>query len=196
MSTNAVQEPAVMTDNHCTAGKVLKGFFQRTYCLNVQVVCRFIEQKNVSALFKHHTKVQAVTFTTRKHADLFILIRACKIKPAAVCVGIYFTNAAFKGTAFFINGTKLYKVSAAAQSFINSLIFIKTASHLVNVNKLNSLSNLNSSRIRLFTARKTSRISNHLEKCCFTGTVRTNNTHNRTSRNMKVKIFEEKLITE
>ena len=185
-----------MAYNHCTAGKVFKGFFQRTYSLNVKVICRFIEQKHISALFEHHTKVQAVLFTTGKYAYLFILIRACKVEPAAVCVSINFANTAFKGTAFFINGTKFYKVSATTQSFVNSLIFIKASTHLVNVNKFYSLPNFNISGIRLFASRKTSRISNHLKQGCFTGTVRTNNTNNCTGRNMNVKIFKQKLIAE
>ena len=183
-----------MTNNHGTAGKILKRFFQCSNSLNIKVVCRFVEQKNVSSFFEHHAKIQAVLFTTRKHTNLFILIRPNKIEPATVSMSVYFANTTFKRTALFVYSTKLNNICTTTKSFVNSFVLIKTRTHLININKFYSLTDFNFASIRFFTTSLTSRINNHLEQCSFTRTVRTNNTNNGTSRNMKIKIFKKKLV--
>ena len=83
MSTDAVQEPAVVAYNKGTAGKVFQCFFQGADCFYVQVVCRFVQHKNVAAFFKHKAKVQTVAFTTAQNRNLFILVGTAKVEPSA-----------------------------------------------------------------------------------------------------------------
>ena len=109
-------------------------------------------------------------------------------------MSVYFANTTFKRTPLFVYSTKLNNICTTTKSFVNSLVLIKTRTHLININKFYSLTDFNFASIRFFTTSLTSRINNHLEQCSFTRTVRTNNTNNGTSRNMKIKIFKKKLV--
>src|SRR4051812_29951123 len=73
MRTDAVQEPAIMGDDHRTHTELKERFFKRSHCVYVEIVRRFIEQEKVSALFKHLCEVKTVFFPTRKIFDSFLL---------------------------------------------------------------------------------------------------------------------------
>ncbi len=45
MSSHAVEEPAVVGDDHGAAGEVLEALFQGAERVDVQVVGRFVEQE-------------------------------------------------------------------------------------------------------------------------------------------------------
>ena len=47
MSTNTVEEPAVVADNHSTAGEVLKTLLQSPHSVDIDVVCRLVEEQNI-----------------------------------------------------------------------------------------------------------------------------------------------------
>ena len=71
---DAVEEPAVVGDDHHAAGEFEQRIFQRAQGFHVQVVGGFIEQQHVAAGDKGLRQVQASAFTTGK------LAFACAIK--------------------------------------------------------------------------------------------------------------------
>src|SRR5438552_15436044 len=73
MSRNSVQEPAVMADYNRTTGEILKRFFQRPHRVYVEVVCWFVKQQNVRALFQHLSEMDPVSFPARPHTDFLLL---------------------------------------------------------------------------------------------------------------------------
>ena len=46
---HAVQEPAIVANDHRTPAEVVEGFFQRAERVHVEVVRRFVEQQQVAA---------------------------------------------------------------------------------------------------------------------------------------------------
>ena len=65
---NAVQEPAVVGDDHGAAGEVLQGLLQGLQGLHVQVIGGLVEQQQVSALLEREGQVQAVALAAGEHA--------------------------------------------------------------------------------------------------------------------------------
>ena len=53
-----------MGDDHGTAGELQQGVFQRSQGFHVQIVRRFVQQQQVSALFQGQSQVEAVAFPT------------------------------------------------------------------------------------------------------------------------------------
>ena len=143
MRTNPVQEPSVMAYNQCAAGKIFQSFFQGTNSLHIQIIGRFVKHQNIARLFEHHAKIQTVLFTTRKHANLFVLISTAEIKPGTVGMPVNFPDTTFKSPAFFVNSPKFYQIQTVSKSVINSFFIIKFRTQLININKFYSLPNLN-----------------------------------------------------
>ena len=63
MGRQAIEEEAVMADDHGAAREIFDRFFERRQRFDVEVVGRFVEQENVAALFQHLGDVDAVAFT-------------------------------------------------------------------------------------------------------------------------------------
>ncbi len=51
MGAYAVKEPAVVAYHHGASGEVLKALFERTECVDVNIIGRFVKQKHVALLF-------------------------------------------------------------------------------------------------------------------------------------------------
>src|SRR5581483_11561110 len=71
VSGHAVEEEAVMADNHGAAGEVL----QRRQRLRIEIVGRLVEEEQVAALFEHLGEVHAVPLATRQEPHLLLLVR-------------------------------------------------------------------------------------------------------------------------
>ena len=80
VGTDTIQEPTVVADDDGTTCKLLQTFFQCAERVDVDVVGRFVEQKYVTLLLECHGQMESVTFTTRKHATEFALVRAIEVE--------------------------------------------------------------------------------------------------------------------
>lgn len=74
MGGQTVKEPAVMGDNHGATGKLGQCIFKRTQGIHVQIVGRFVKQDHVAFLPEHLGQMHAVTLTTRKDTNFFLLV--------------------------------------------------------------------------------------------------------------------------
>lgn len=79
---DAVEEPAVVRDDHRTAGEILQTFFQRTQRIHVDVVRGLVEQQYVAALLEGHGQVEPVAFAAGEYAHLFSWSAPVKLKRA------------------------------------------------------------------------------------------------------------------
>ena len=75
-----VEEPAVVADDNCAAGKGQERIFERTERVDIQVIGRFIQQQKVSAAFQHFCQVNPVAFSAGKILDAFLLVGALEIE--------------------------------------------------------------------------------------------------------------------
>ena len=81
---DAVEEPAVVADDHGAAAEVEQGVFQGAQRIDVEVVGRLVEQQQVAAAAQQLGQVDAVAFAAGQLADLALLVGALEVEPGDV----------------------------------------------------------------------------------------------------------------
>jgi hypothetical protein len=80
---DAVEEPAVVADDHGAAGEFLEQrVLERAQGVDVEVVGRLVEQQQVAAALEQLGEVHAVALAARQHADLLLLVGALEVELA------------------------------------------------------------------------------------------------------------------
>ena len=74
VSADAIEKPAVVTDDHSATGKAFETFFECAEGVDVNVVGRFVEKENVTLLFQGHGQMQAVALTAGEDSAFFLLV--------------------------------------------------------------------------------------------------------------------------
>ena len=80
MRADAVEEEAVVGDDHGAAGEIDQGVFQRAEGFDVKVVGGFVEQQHVAACFQQFGHVDAVALAARQSADFLLLVAAFEVE--------------------------------------------------------------------------------------------------------------------
>ncbi len=73
-----VEKPPVVTYHYGTPREILESVFQRTHGVNVEVICRLVEQNYIGALFQNSCQVNPITLASREQTDFLLLI--CSLK--------------------------------------------------------------------------------------------------------------------
>ena len=84
----AIEEKAVMRDDHGAAGKIFQCGFERRQGFRVEVVGRFVQQQQVAALLQQLRHVHAVALTAREQPDLLLLVRALEVERRTIAARI------------------------------------------------------------------------------------------------------------
>ncbi len=126
----AVEEEAVVADDDGAAGEVFKGFFECAERFDVEVVGGFVEEEDVAALLQHLGHVDAVAFTTRELADLFLLVGALEAEGADIGAGGDFLAA--EGEAFVAAGDFLPDI----------LVGVERVAALIDIAEVDGLADL------------------------------------------------------
>ena len=71
---DAIQEPAVMADDHGAAGEIEKRIFQCPEGVDVEIVGGLVEEEDVGASLQELGQMYSVAFTARELADLLLLV--------------------------------------------------------------------------------------------------------------------------
>jgi len=71
---DAVQEPAVVGDDHGTAREVLDAFLQGADGVHVHVVGRLVEQEDIALVLEGQCQVEAVALTAGEHSAELLLV--------------------------------------------------------------------------------------------------------------------------
>ena len=74
VGADAIEEPAVVTDDHRATGKAFETFFECAEGVDVNVVGRFVEKENVTLLLQSHGQMQAVALTAGEDSAFFLLV--------------------------------------------------------------------------------------------------------------------------
>ena len=77
---DAVEEPAIVADDHGAAGELLEAVLEGAQRVDVEVVGGLVEQQHVAALLEHLGQVDAVALAAREHADLLLLVAALEVE--------------------------------------------------------------------------------------------------------------------
>ena len=64
MCGDTVEEPAVVGNYYGTAGEILETFLQGTYSVDIHVIGRLVEQKDIALILERERQMQPVSFTT------------------------------------------------------------------------------------------------------------------------------------
>src|SRR5438105_14535464 len=80
MRDDAVEEPAVVADDHGAAAEAQKRLFQGPQRIHVQVVGRLVEQQQVAAAAEQLGEMHAVALAAGKLTDLALLVGALEIE--------------------------------------------------------------------------------------------------------------------
>src|SRR5256712_3579919 len=75
---DAIQEPAVVADDHDASREVEQRLFERAQRVHVQIVRRLVEQEDVAARTKQLGQVDSVSLAAGEIADPFLLVGAAK----------------------------------------------------------------------------------------------------------------------
>ena len=89
MCGDTVQEPAVVGNHHGTAGKILETLLQGTYSVDIHVIGRLVEQKDIALILERERQMQPVSFTTGKNPATLLLVGTGEIETRHVCTRIY-----------------------------------------------------------------------------------------------------------
>src|SRR5262245_26339146 len=81
---DAVEEPAVVADDHGAAGEILERLLERAQRIDVEIVGRLVEQQYVGAGFEHLGEMHAVALAAGELPHLFLLIGALEIERRAI----------------------------------------------------------------------------------------------------------------
>src|SRR5699024_10860082 len=74
VGTGAVEEPAVVRDDHGAAREVLQRVLEAAQRLRVQVVRRLVQEDQVAADLEGERQVETVALTTGQDAGLLLLV--------------------------------------------------------------------------------------------------------------------------
>src|SRR3954463_6383577 len=93
MGGEAVEEEAVVADDHGAAGEILQRLLERAQGLDVEIVGRFVEQEDVAALLQHLGDMDTVALAAGELADLLLLVLALEVEGADIGAGADFVLA-------------------------------------------------------------------------------------------------------
>src|ERR1700733_4822379 len=63
MGRDAIEEPAIVRDDHRAARKGHQGILERAQCFDIEIIGRFVEQQNVAAGLQYLGKVYPIALT-------------------------------------------------------------------------------------------------------------------------------------
>ena len=82
MGGHAIEEPAVVGDDHGATGELQQGVLQGAQGLDVEVVGGLVQEDEVTALLEGQGQVEAVALTTGEHTAGFCWSAPLKPKEA------------------------------------------------------------------------------------------------------------------
>ena len=85
---DAVEEPAIVGDDHGAAGEGEEGLLERAQGVDVEVVGRLVEEQEVAAAVEELGQVEAVALAAGELADLGLLVGALEVERGGVLAGV------------------------------------------------------------------------------------------------------------
>ena len=97
-----------MANDDGATGEGFEAIFERSQCVDVEVIGGFVEEQYVAAASQHLGEVNAVSFATGKDADLFLLVRSLEVERGNISPSVHLSIAEFDDLVavgdFFVDG--------------------------------------------------------------------------------------------
>ena len=136
VGADAVQEPAIVGDDHGAAGEVEQRLLERAQRVDVEVVGRLVEQQQVAAGLQQLGEVHAVALAAGEHADLALLVGALEVEAAHVRARVHLAVA------------DLDDVVAVGDLLPDRLVGVERVARLVDVGEVDGLADAQRRRRR------------------------------------------------
>src|SRR5271169_5571016 len=173
---NAVEEPAVVADDHGAAGEILQRLFERAQGIDIEIVGGLVEQKQIGAGFEHPGQMHAVTLAARQRADLFLLVGALEIERGAIAARIDLALA------------KQNEFVAAGDFLPHGLLAVETVARLVDIAQMHALADRDRAAVGLLL------FGDHPEQGGLAGAVRTDHADNAARRQLEGEIVDQEAV--
>src|SRR6266700_4112336 len=82
---DAIEEPSVVRNDYRAAGKVFERFFESAKRIQIEIVCRLIEEQDIGPLFEDFGEMHTVSLAAGKNSARLLLVGAAEIEPRNVC---------------------------------------------------------------------------------------------------------------
>ncbi len=178
MGRDAVEEPAIMADDHGAARVILQRLFQRAQGIDVEIVGGFVEQQDVGPRFQHLREVNAVALAAREHADLLLLIAALEVEGAAIGAGMHRLLA------------EIDHLGPAGNFLPDGFLVIEAVARLIDEAELHRVAHHDRTGIRLFST------GDHAEQRGLARAVRPDDADNAARRQLEGEVLDQQLVLE
>src|SRR4051794_26772992 len=175
---HAVQEPAVVGDDHRAAGEVEQRLLERAQGVDVEVVGRLVEEQDVAAGAQQLGEVHAVAHAAAQRADLLLLVGALEVEARTVRARVHVAIA------------DLDRVHAAGDLLPDGLGVVERVARLVDVGELDAVAHGQRAVVGLLGAR------DHLEQRGLAGAVGPDDPDDPAAREVELEVVDEQLVAE
>jgi hypothetical protein len=174
---DAVEEPAVMADDHGAAGESSSASSSARKRVDVEVVGRLVEQQQVGAGLQHLGQMHAVALAARELADLLLLVAALEVEGADNRRGVASSRLPSS------------MMSSAAGDFLpHRLLGIERVARLVDIAELHRLADLDRAGVGLFLA------GDHAEQRGLAGAVGADDADDAAGRQLEIQILDQQPV--
>src|SRR6266550_699812 len=173
---DAVEEPAVVADDHGAAGEILQRLFESAQCIDVEIVGRLVEQQHVGAGFEHLRQMHAVALAARQRADLLLLVGALEIERGAIAARIDLALA------------KQDQLVAAGDFLPHALLAVEGVARLVDIAEVHAVADRDGAVVRCLL------LGDHPEQRGLAGAVRADHADNAARRQLECQIVDQKPV--
>ena len=173
---DAVEEPAVVGDDHRAARELEQRLFERAQRVDVEVVGRLVEQQHVAAHQQRLGEMQPVALATREIADALLLVGALEVEAGDVRAAVHLAVA------------DLHEVDAAGDLLVDGLVGVERLPRLVDVRELHRGADLQRTAVGLLLA------DEHAEQRGLARAVGADDADDAAGRQREVEVFDEEPI--
>ena len=166
---DAVEEEAIVADDHGAAGEIEQRLFERAQRVDVEVVGRLVEQQQVGAALEHLGQMDAVALAARQHADLLLLVGALEVEGAAI------------GARIDLALAEIEDVVAAGDFLPHGLLVVQRVARLVDIAELHRLADLDRAGVGLVLT------GDHAEQRRLAGAVRADDADDAAGRQLEAR---------
>src|SRR6266481_2404644 len=173
---DAVEEPAVVADDHGAAGEILQRLFESAQCIDVEIVGRLVEQQHVGAGFEHLRQMHAVALAARQRADLLLLVGALEIERGAIAARIDLALA------------KQDQLVARGDFLPHGLLAVERVARLVDIAEMHAVADRDGALVRRLL------LGDHPEQRGLAGAVGADHADNAARRQLERQIIDQKPV--
>src|SRR4051812_32678731 len=175
---DAVEEPAIVGDDHRAAGEAEQRLLERAERVDVEVVRRLVEQQQVAAGAQQLGQVQAVALAAGQLGDLLLLVGALEVDARDVLAAVHHAVA------------DLELVEAVGDLLPDGLVVGERVARLVDVRELDRVADPQLARVGLLLA------GDHAEERRLAGAVRADDADDAAARQLEAQVVDEQLVAE